>query len=88
MEVIDEIKLNEEDVNAIVPEFGNVYVVKSEDSEHYNRNIIWDNGQFVEYLCYKKYGFYVEAKDATTVPESKKITNSNSNTPNKLGRGY
>jgi hypothetical protein len=67
VEVIDEIKLNPEDTNPIVPEFGNIYIVKSEDSEHYNRSIIWDNGQFMEY---SSDGFYVEAKDATAVPES------------------
>lgn len=67
VEVIDEIKLDLEDNNPIVPEFGNIYIVKSEDSEHYNRSIIWDNGQFMEY---SSDGFYVEAKDATAVPES------------------
>ena len=45
-------------------------MIQSEDSEHYNRKMVWDKGSFSEY---SSDGFYVEAKDATLVDTLKDL---------------
>jgi len=66
-EVITELKLNPEDLNPIVPEFGIIYNILGETSPFFNRKFIYDKNSYVEY---SSDGFYVEAKDATLVSES------------------
>lgn len=66
-EVITELKLNPEDVNPIVPEFGIMYNILGDTSPFFNRKFIYDKNAYVEYFSE---GFYVEAKDATLVSES------------------
>ena len=66
-EVITELKLNPEDLNPIVPEFGIIYNILGETSPFFNRKVIYDKNSYVEY---SSDGFYVEAKDATLVSES------------------
>ena len=66
-EVITELKLNLEDVNPIVPEFGIMYNILGDTSPFFNRKFIYDKNAYVEYFSE---GFYVEAKDATLVSES------------------
>jgi len=57
--------------NPIVPSFGNIYVIKDEDSDFYNKKIIYDNELFV---VYERDGFYVEVIDARTVEDTQPFT--------------
>jgi len=46
--------------------FGNIYIIKDEGTDYYNKKIIYDKS---EYVIYDRDGFYVEVIDARTVED-------------------
>jgi len=51
------------------PEFGNIYVVKTDNSEYANSKFIFDGGVYVEY---DGDGFYCEAKEVDSLNDAQK----------------